>query len=96
MVLLVGNPYLLFLLLGFSHLLKKFFVESDLHEGLLLGLKLFDIALHLDLVSEVLLLNFLQVCNFHEIVLVPGKCFTHCKLELIIPGFTIIFAAVRD
>ena len=50
-----------------------------------------NFILHLDLLTEVFLLNLFQFTNLQELLLVASQCFTHGQLVLILTIFFAIY-----
>ena len=57
----------------FPLLLGKFVFQLHLTEVLLLLVRLFDLFLHLDLSSEILLLELAKLANLHQLGLMTGE-----------------------
>ena len=61
-------------------------MQLHLFELFLLFLSIDDLLLHLDLLVEVLLLEFSELAYAHEGLLVPGQRLAHRQLVLVLQG----------
>lgn len=70
-------------------------MQFQLLKGFLLSFRLVNLLLKLNLLPEVLLLEFAKLPNSHYLGLVPSECLTHGQLILVASrGFLIVISFV--